>query len=171
MNRTHTELVRDTEPFPDKMIQELPPRGDRYVPWVQYAQRLLLHYGGYTWQVGEVIHADNTWAVIGTLYLGEQPDADSQSYSAVGEDDSPTAAESNAFKRACAKAGIGLHLYENIEKGNPYWLHNQLAKDAVADSDEPDGDPEGVRFNEAATGDDKDVEDKQYADDDPQRPF
>ena len=52
----------------------------------------------------------------GLLRLGDE------TYGAVGEDDAPAAAESNAFKRACAKAGIGLHLYEH------YWLHGQLTK-------------------------------------------
>jgi hypothetical protein len=46
-------------------------------------------------------------------------------YGAVGEDKTPTAAESNAFKRACAKAGIGLHLYDH------YWLHRELERQNV----------------------------------------
>jgi hypothetical protein len=116
--RTPEQLLTDTQPFPDTVIQQLPPRGDNYVPWYQYAQRLLLHHGGYSWRVTSVLHADMKWAVAGELVLGDE------SYGAVGEDDTPTAAESNAFKRACAHAGVGLHLYDHEH----YWLHERLKK-------------------------------------------
>jgi hypothetical protein len=128
--RTRDELIRDTEPFPDSVIEKLPPRGDNYVTWTHYAQRLLLYYGGYSWEPGDAhyqkierertdgsIYIEHVWTVTGKLTLGDEV------YGAVGEDNSPTSAESNAFKRACAKAGIGLHLYEH------YWLHNRLQKD------------------------------------------
>jgi len=85
------------------------------VSWPHYAQRLLLHYGGFTWLVGQVVYADGVWAVVGELRLGDE------TYAAVGEDDAPAAAESTAFKRACAKAGIGLHLYGH------WWLHERLS--------------------------------------------
>lgn len=110
-------LVRDTEPFPDSVIQKLPPRGDPYVPWSHYAQRLLLHHGGYEWRVTHLVHADKTWAVVGELTL------EGEVYGAVGEDNTPTSAESNAFKRACAHAGIGLHLYQD------FWLHGRLLQE------------------------------------------
>lgn len=116
--RTPEQLLKDTEPFPDSLISKLPPRGDSYVPWYQYAQRLLLHHPDYSWQVSSVMFANEVWAVVGLLAFDET------AYGAVGEGDSPTSAESNAFKRACAKAGIGLHLYD--EDG--YWLHGRLAK-------------------------------------------
>lgn len=114
-------LVRDTEPFPDSVIQQLPPRGDSYVSWNQYAQRLLLHHGGYEWRVTSLTFADSTWAAVGELTLGDEV------YGAVGEDNTPTSAESNAFKRACAHAGIGLHLYDN------YWLHGRLLRETASE--------------------------------------
>lgn len=107
-------LVQDTQPFPDSVIKQLPPRGDDYVPWSQYAQRLLFQHRGYQWEPGDPVFADGTWAVRGVLTI------EGERYGAVGEDDAPASAESNAFKRACAKAGIGLHLYQN------YWLHKRL---------------------------------------------
>ena len=113
--RSRTNLVRDTEPFPDSVIAHLPPRGDSYVPWYQYAQRLLLHHGGYSWKVTTLTNAGNVWAVAGELTLEDE------TYGAVGEDNTPTSAESNAFKRACAHAGIGLHLYDD-----KFWLHRRL---------------------------------------------
>ena len=115
--RSRDELIRDTEPFPDSVIEQLPPRGDNYVTWTHYAQRLLLYYGGYSWRPGDPIYAGDLWTVRGELEL------EGETYGAVGEDKTPTSAESNAFKRACAKAGIGLHLYEH------YWVHERLKKD------------------------------------------
>ncbi len=114
--RSRDELIRDTEPFPDSIIEQLPPRGDNYVTWTHYAQRLLLYYGGFSWEPGDPIFANNLWTVTGVLTLSDER------YGAVGEDDAPAAAESNAFKRACAKAGVGLHLYES------FWLHDRLKK-------------------------------------------
>lgn len=176
--RTHDELVRDSEPFPDKLIMELPPRGDRFVTWSQYAQRLLFHHGGYNWHVNIVLESGPQWVVAGALTL---PSGDT--YSAVGEDDTATSAESNAFKRACSKAGIGLHLYEDRDKGNPYWLHTRLLE---LSGDEVDGvvaalvDPiADVADKAAALDGDTEGQDSrpeppnpiQYADDDPERPF
>jgi hypothetical protein len=133
--RTREQLIQDAEPFPDKLVQKLPPRGDSYVPWYQYAQRLLLHHPDHEYRVTSVTYAPPytkpnddgeftawvgpVWAVTVQLEIG------GLFYSAVGEDDSAAAAESNGYKRACAKAGIGLHLYD--EKG--YWLHGRLLKD------------------------------------------
>lgn len=117
--RTRDELIRDTEPFPAGVIKTLPPRGDRYVPWYQYAQRLLAHHGGYSWRITDTTFADGVWAVTGELLLG------AEIYGSVGEDNTPTSAESNAFKRACAHAGIGLHLYDDA-----YWLHGKLQRES-----------------------------------------
>lgn len=131
--RTPEQLLVDTEPFPDSLVQKLPPRGDSYVPWYQYAQRLLLHHPDHSYRVIAVTYAPPytgidkdgdpyqlppVWAVSVELDLGGQV------FAAVGEDDSPTSAESNAYKRAAAHAGIGLHLYD--EDG--YWLHGRLVK-------------------------------------------
>lgn len=124
--RSLPDLIRDTEPFPPAVIKQLPPRGDSYVPWYQYAQRLLLHHGGYSWRVTSMLNVGDVWAVAGELTLGDEV------YGSVGEDGepgkkigSPTSAESNAFKRACAHAGVGLHLYDE-----GFWLHGRLQKKA-----------------------------------------
>ena len=131
--RSLEQLIQDAEPFPDKLVQKLPPRGDSYVPWYQYAQRLLLQHPGHSWRVTSVMESLGVWVVVGELDLTgpERVEVGTTAmeyrnvYAAVGEDDSPASAESNAYKRACAKAGIGLHLYD--EAG--YWLHGRLQKD------------------------------------------
>jgi hypothetical protein len=114
--RDLTTLIRDTKPFASDVIEKLPPRGDSYVSWTHYAQRLLFTHHGYSWRPTAIVEGGEGWAVMGELTLGDEI------YGAVGEDKTPTAAESNAFKRACAKAGIGLHLYDH------YWLYRELEK-------------------------------------------
>lgn len=116
-------LVRDTEPFPESVIKQLPPRNEDYVPWYQYAQRLLLHHGGHDYRVTHLAFGDGTWAVAVEIEI------QGEAYAGVGTDEAADAAESQAYKRACAHAGIGLHLYGN------YWLHDRLQKDLDAGDD------------------------------------
>lgn len=120
--RTLKELVRDAEPFPDELVKKLPPRNESYVPWRQYAQRLLLHHGGHRYEVTHVVFGGNAWSVAVRLWLS--PD---EWYDGVGTDSDADKAESQAYKRACAHAGIGLHLYGD------YWLHGRLQKDLNAE--------------------------------------
>lgn len=132
--RTRDQIIQDTEPFPDSVIEQVDAGGGRkadYVSWNQYAQRLLLQHGAHRYEVISVTNGKQLvgpkddkrevwlWAVSVRLYL--EPD---EWYDAVGEGDSPTSAESNAYKRACAHAGIGLHLYGG------FWLHERLKKTA-----------------------------------------
>ncbi len=118
--RTPEQLIRDTEPFPEVVIETLPASAKRpaldYVSWPHYNQRLLLHYPDHGWDITSLVFANSVWAVAGVLTI------DGVRYAGVGEDTTPTAAESNAYKRACAHAGIGLHLYGG------YWLHDRLVK-------------------------------------------
>jgi hypothetical protein len=117
--RTRDDLIRDTEPFPDSLIQQVPPRGDDYVPWYEYAQRVLLHHPDHSYRVTDVQHAGDTWAVTVEFTIGDGV------YGGIGEDSTPTSAESNAYKRALAHAGIGLHLYNR----DGYWLHGRILTD------------------------------------------
>jgi hypothetical protein len=56
------------------------------------------------------------------LWFGED-----EWYDGVGFDDDADHAESQAYKRAAAHAGIGLHLYDS-----GFWLHGRLSKDLEA---------------------------------------
>lgn len=147
--RTHEQLIEDTTPFPANVIESLPPRGDSYVAWYQYAQRLLLQHGGHRYEVTNVTATPVATKQFQSLDDNDLPEVDSQGtpllitrtqyvyavsvrlfidtdewYDAVGEADSPTSAESNAYKRACAHAGIGLHLYDDN-----FWLNGRLQRD------------------------------------------
>ena len=122
--RSRDQIIQDTEPFPDSVIKRLPPRNESYVPWYQYAQRLLLHHGAHRYEISHVVYGGDKWTVAVRLYL--DPD---EWYDGVGTDQSADAAESQAYKRACAHAGIGLHLYEG-ERTGKFWLHERLKKTA-----------------------------------------
>ena len=129
--RTAEQLLIDTEPFPESVISEVGPRKDSYVKWSHYAQRALLQHPGHDYRVTSVTYAPGyshpdregvlTWAPP-VWAVAVEFTFDGSVYAGVGEDDSPTSAESNAYKRACAHAGIGLHLYGD------YWLHSRLVK-------------------------------------------
>lgn len=131
--RTAAALIQDTEPFPDKLIKKLPPRGDDYVEWHEYNQRLLLQHPDHDYRVTQMTYAPGytypdkesnllwappVWAIAVEFTI------EGSVYAGVGEADSPTSAESNAYKRACAHGGIGLHLYNR----SGYWLHGRLVK-------------------------------------------
>ena len=120
--RTREQIINDTEPFPDSTISQLPGRGGGppldYVAWTHYNQRILLLHGAHRYEVTNMVFGDGTWAVAVRIFL----DSD-EWYDGVGEDSNPNAAESNAYKRACAHAGIGLHLYGD------FWLHGRLQRD------------------------------------------
>ena len=146
--RSQADLIVDTEPFPDNLIKKLPTGYNAdYVEWHEYNQRLLLQHPDHDYRVtsvtyapgyiypledkdtgkltGEEAWAPPVWAVAVAFTI------DGRDYHGVGEDDSPTAAESNAYKRGCAHGGIGLHLYNR----GGYWLHGRLVKDwAAADA-------------------------------------
>ncbi len=115
--RTRDQLTADTKPFADKVIKQLPPRNEDYVSWQHYAQRLLLAHGGHRYTVTSVTFGDGQWTVAVRVQF-----ADDEWYDGVGMDSKADAAESQAYKRACAHAGIGLHLY------GEYWLHTVLTQ-------------------------------------------
>ena len=122
--RNQADLIIDTAPFPDKLIKQLPPRGDDYVEWHEYNQRILLQHPDHDYRVTSVTYAStgdgDVWAVAVEFTI------DGCVYAGVGSADDPLSAESNAYKRAASHAGIGLHLYNR----DGYWLHGRLIKDS-----------------------------------------
>ena len=162
--RTTEELLLDATPFADEVIKKLPPRDDAYVTWNQYNQRMLWAHGAHRYEVTNTVAypvatkqfqslddddlpelADDgkpllvtrtqyVWAVSVRLYI-----SDDEWYDAVGEDSDPASAESNAYKRACAHAGIGLHLYCDDRPENRYWLPGVLNMQ-INDAEIADGD-------------------------------
>ena len=131
--RTREQLIEDTEPFPDGLIEQLPAGGSRppldYVSWHQYAQRLLVQHGGHRYSVTNIAMSPKGGVAVSVRIQF----SDDEWYDGVGEGDTPTSAESNAYKRACAHAGIGLHLYESDD--SPFWLHGKLQRDNDVDTE------------------------------------
>ncbi len=135
--RTLETLAADAKPFPESLIETIPAGANKpaldYVSWPHYTQRLLLQHPTHEYEVTNTIYG-STWAV--TVHIT----IDGQRYGGVGEDStSPTSAESNAYKRACAHAGIGLHLYGG------YWLDTGIANkldDTPKDVVQPEALPE-----------------------------
>ena len=117
--RTTEQLTVDTKPFKNDLIEQIPGTGNRpaidFVSWNHYTQKLLATHGGHTYTVRHMEYTGSSWVVQVRISF-----SDDESYDGLGEDQSALAAESNAYKRACAHAGIGLHLYGS------YWLYDYL---------------------------------------------
>ena len=118
--RTIEQLVSDAGPFSDKLISQTPAGAKRpaldYVSWPNYAQRLLLAHGGHRYSVTNMVAgSDGRYAVSVRVQFD-----DDEWYDGVGIDSDADKAESQAYKWACAHAGIGLHLYGG------YWLLGAL---------------------------------------------
>ena len=118
--RDRATLLSDFGPFAPAVIETLPGRGGgpplSYVSWTHYAQRLLLAHGPHRYSVTSIVAgADGGFAVSVRVQFD-----DDEWYDGVGHDTDADKAESQAYKRACAHAGIGLHLYGS------YWLLTQM---------------------------------------------
>lgn len=155
--RTPEQLIRDTKPFPAEWIDEAG-SGRPFVSWSEYNQVMLYVHPEADYDVTSVTYApgyhfpvvdDNgkkrfddwappVWAVAVQFVI------EGTRYAGVGSADDPLSAESNAYKRACSHAGIGLHLYQKLPK-IPYWLHDRLVIDA-----------EGVAIDESVKDNDND---------------
>ncbi len=162
--RTTEELLLDATPFADEVIKKLPPRDDAYVTWNQYNQRMLWAHGAHSYSVTNTVAYPVATKMFQSLDDNDMPEFDGNEkallvqrtqyvwavsvrlhisadewYDAVGEDSDPASAESNAYKRACAHAGIGLHLYTDDREENRYWLtgvlNKQINDEAISDGD------------------------------------
>ncbi len=141
--RTPEQLVRDTKPFPAEWIDQAG-SGRTFVSWSEYNQVMLYVHPEADYDVTSVTYAPGyhypvtdddgatteemrwsppVWAVAVQFVI------EGTRYAGVGSSDDPLSAESNAYKRACSHAGIGLHLYQKLPK-TPYWLHDRLVIDA-----------------------------------------
>ena len=128
--RTPEEVAADAVPFPAELIKKVPPRGEAYVSWTHYTQRLLKVHGAHQYHVTSVTYGDGNWCVAVQVEIHN-----GESYGGVGFDKDATHAESQAYKRACAHAGIGLHLY------GEYWLDQDSSEPADTKQDTTQPEP------------------------------
>lgn len=119
--RKFSEILSDLEkPIPSRFIKTKTLKGNRinFSPWYQ-TQRLLDYYTNGFWEVDVDVHVGDstTTAVVRLTVISSDmgrvtrtstgcEDAEVSAYG-----DTTSNAEAQAFKRACARFGLGLHLY------------------------------------------------------------
>lgn len=141
-----TQLADLAKPFSDAFIHQKPGQGGgSYVEHNHYVERILLHVGPYKWELVELIrgefdHKDATkQGVTGAVWrLTLNVDGVEAVYEEVGDVEHPgnwktdgqraKDAASDAFKRCCMRAGLGLHLWS----GKQYFLSRKLEETADA---------------------------------------
>ena len=142
------------EPFSPKAIKRVDAGGGRqadYVSWTDKMQRVLQVCGGFDWDVriieGSWVNedrmsrnnkpytakvatagagdADEPVTAIGTLTV--EIDGNLRRVDGVGTGADGKKAETDAFARACAKIGVGLHLWcQGGDKDGGYWITGVL---------------------------------------------
>lgn len=160
------------EPFADAVVKTKPGgKGGRYVSWSDKIQRLY-HLGiDFDWEIVSVTTAFDPATANAKLVDVNEPVAVQGRLTArfvdgvgglrvrtvdgVGQGSDAKKASTDAFSRACAMLGLGLHLWcQGGDKDGGYWITT------VLDRDEPQG-----------TLDLEPDEPKVYSEDDPERTF
>jgi hypothetical protein len=143
------------EPFPKNTVKQVDKGSYKadYVSWTDKIQRLLQVLGWFDWEI-EIVPA--TWNVVekksrsGNTYdavvatsgagAGDEPvaaigtliveiDGRPRRIQGVGTGKDAKTAETDAFARACAKIGVGLHLWtQGGTKDGGYWIAGVLDK-------------------------------------------
>ena len=142
MQRSITEILEDfSQPIPQEYLKTKPVFKNKqkvgeitYAPWGSYVQLLLKYCPGYCWQIRTQYFGDKV-VVEGSLTI-KAIEGDFI-YEATGVQDTENNnygdaiydAESSALRRACAKAGLGLHLWRNQNTQKNYnYSSNQTNK-------------------------------------------
>lgn len=121
------------EPFSAKAIKTLPGSySASYVSWTDKIQRLIQVGGAYDWMVVNVFDSGDEKepvAVHGRLTLNV--DGTDRTVDGIGQGRDAKNASSDAFSRACAFLGLGLHLWcAGGDKDSGYWITGVLDKAA-----------------------------------------
>tara|TARA_B100000287_G_scaffold123043_1_gene114989 strand:- start:7356 stop:7793 length:438 start_codon:yes stop_codon:yes gene_type:complete len=138
---TPTQLIRLAKKFPDKLVSQIDKgtHKEDYVNHAVIAQRLLQVVGPYSWHcktlesegVVVAMKGQLTLEVDGKLIKVEGTGTDQGNKNkTIGEKIKEM--ESDAFKRAASKVGVGLHLWAQDQ----YFLNQQLSKDYGIDLNE-----------------------------------
>ena len=118
------------EPFSPKAIKQVPRGGGTsdFVSWTDKIQRLMQLGITYDWTVVSVTASGDTTepvAVHGRLRL--RLDMDERIIDGVGQGRDAKTASTDAFSRACAFIGLGLHLWcQGGTKDGGYWVTGKL---------------------------------------------
>lgn len=131
------------EPFPGKLIKQLPGTAKRpplsYVSWTDKLQRLIQIGVPYSWTI-EGIHrsGDDSEPVAVHGRLRVVMDGVERVIDGMGQGTNAKKASTDAFARACAFLGLGLHLWtKGGDKDGGYWIVTALDKQTTPNSDGP----------------------------------
>lgn len=107
------------KPFPKELVKTRPAGNGRelpYVPGGPVTRRVLdATDGEFTWTVHEVTLHGDFWLVRGSLEVTALGRRDGVGTAVARDEDSPKAAETDAFKRAAMRFGVALELYEDCK--------------------------------------------------------
>ena len=122
------------EPFPTKVTKTVDKGFGpiQFVSWTDKLQRLLQVCGGFDWEVSDPFQSGDTNESVGVRgRLTVTIDNTVRVVEGIGTDRDAKKAETDAFARACAKIGLGLHLWtQGGEKDGGYWLPKVLDREA-----------------------------------------
>jgi len=134
------DILRLARKFPSQLIRTIKKgsHNEDYINHAVIAQRLLQVVGAYGWD-WEVVYEENKVVCVHGR-LTADVDGKSVTVSGAGTEtftgdttgEKIKKMESDAFKRAAAKLGVGLHLWAQDQ----YFLDKQLAKDLNLDLEE-----------------------------------
>lgn len=122
------------EAFPDRIVKQLPATSKRpaldFVSWTDKIQRLIQISSDYDWQIIAITSSGDSAepvAVHGRLSL--TVDGTRRTIDGIGQGDTAKKASTDAFARACAFIGLGLHLWcQGGSKDGGYWITTALDK-------------------------------------------
>jgi len=132
---TETQQRQLLEPFPAKVVKQLPGSyAADFVSWTDKIQRLMQVVGPFDYQIVAVFDSGDEKepvAVHGRLTV--TVDERVRTVDGIGQGKDTKNASTDAFSRACAFLGLGLHLWcAGGTKDGGYWIVGVLDKKKVA---------------------------------------
>ncbi len=122
------------EPFPKRVVKQIPRGGFKadFVSWTDKLQRLYQIAPDFHWQIISVTESgDDTEPVAVHGRLIVEVDGVHRTLDGIGQGRDAKNASTDAFSRACAFAGLGLHLWcQGADKDGGYWIAAALDRDA-----------------------------------------
>jgi len=137
MSENKSQILRLAKKFPSQLIKTIK-KGNHQEDYINHAviaQRLLQVLGAYSWSWEVVYEEGKVVCVRGTLTTtvdGKEVSvsgAGTETFSGDSTGEKIKKMESDAFKRAASRLGVGLHLWAQQQ----YFLDVQLAKDLNID--------------------------------------
>lgn len=132
MNDQQRELL---EPFPSKVVKQIPRGGFSadFVSWTDKLQRLMQVGQAYNWTILAVFDSGDDSEPVGCHgRLEVTLDGVARVVDGVGQGRDAKNASTDAFSRACAFLGLGLHLWcQGGDKDGGYWITTVLDRAAA----------------------------------------